>query len=121
MFWLAPHRRPDHPRPGSPRMFRVEILERHLYRVRPWQVVAVWGPFILWLLWRASGDPLVSGERAVALALAGLAAWTLLEYVLHRFVFHADFGPSELGRDLHYLIHGVHHDYPHDPDRLVDR
>lgn len=119
MFWLAPHPPPDRPQPGSPRMFRIDFVERHLSRVRPWQVVVVWAPFAAWLFWRAALDPALPPGRAASLALGGLAAWTLLEYVLHRFAFHADFGASELGRDLHYLVHGVHHDYPHDPDRLV--
>ena len=52
--------------------------------------------------------------------LGGLAFWTLLEYVLHRWVFHFTPSPnSELSQDVHFLIHGVHHDWPHDPDRLV--
>ncbi len=119
MFWLAPRPALERPRSGSPRMFRVELLERHLSRVRPREVVAVWAPFAAWLLWRAARDPALPGGRAASLVVAGVAAWTLLEYVLHRFAFHADLGQGELGRDLHYLVHGVHHDYPHDPDRLV--
>jgi sterol desaturase/sphingolipid hydroxylase (fatty acid hydroxylase superfamily) len=48
----------------------------------------------------------------------GLVAWSLAEYLLHRFVFH--FEPdTRWGRRLHFIIHGVHHDYPHDPMRLV--
>jgi sterol desaturase/sphingolipid hydroxylase (fatty acid hydroxylase superfamily) len=48
----------------------------------------------------------------------GLVFWTLAEYLLHRFVFH--FEPdTRWGRRLHFIIHGVHHDYPHDPMRLV--
>jgi dihydroceramide fatty acyl 2-hydroxylase len=48
----------------------------------------------------------------------GLIAWSLAEYLLHRFVFH--FEPdTRWGRRLHFIIHGVHHDYPHDPMRLV--
>jgi sterol desaturase/sphingolipid hydroxylase (fatty acid hydroxylase superfamily) len=44
--------------------------------------------------------------------------WTLTEYWLHRVVFH--FEPEEgLGARLHWIIHGVHHDHPNDPMRLV--
>lgn len=51
-------------------------------------------------------------------ALAGLFVWTLTEYVLHRFVFH--FVPkSKWGLRLHFIFHGVHHDYPNDALRLV--
>ena len=50
--------------------------------------------------------------------LIGLIVWTLTEYVMHRFVFH--FQPnSEFGKKIHFIFHGVHHDYPRDKKRLV--
>lgn len=55
---------------------------------------------------------------AVAPALLGGAVlWTLLEYVVHRFVFHAD---SE-ARLLVLLrrAHALHHDHPDDPMRIL--
>jgi sterol desaturase/sphingolipid hydroxylase (fatty acid hydroxylase superfamily) len=54
----------------------------------------------------------------IGLFLAGVAVWTLTEYVLHRWVFH--YHPkSETGQKIHFLIHGIHHDYPRDSTRLV--
>jgi sterol desaturase/sphingolipid hydroxylase (fatty acid hydroxylase superfamily) len=48
----------------------------------------------------------------------GLLTWTAAEYILHRFVFH--FVPkSKWGLRLHFIFHGVHHDYPRDALRLV--
>jgi dihydroceramide fatty acyl 2-hydroxylase len=50
--------------------------------------------------------------------LGGLVFWTLTEYWLHRLVFH--FEPDHpIGRRLHFIIHGVHHDHPNDRMRLV--
>ena len=50
--------------------------------------------------------------------LAGYVFWTLTEYWMHRLIFH--FEPEEgLGARLHWIIHGVHHDHPNDPLRLV--
>lgn len=50
--------------------------------------------------------------------LAGYALWTLCEYWTHRKLFH--FEPrSDFGVRLHWIIHGVHHDHPNDPRRLV--
>lgn len=50
--------------------------------------------------------------------LAGVFIWTLLEYLIHRFVFH--YHPkSEKGKRINFLIHGVHHGYPKDKTRLV--
>jgi len=121
MFWLVP-RPPGHhsPQGGSPRMFRVDWIEDHLSRVKPWHVLVVWVPATLYLLARGLMDPALR-PGAFALAVAGgIAGWTLLEYVLHRWVFHFTPSPdSELAQDVHFVIHGVHHDFPHDADRLV--
>ena len=51
----------------------------------------------------------LAGMYRLYLVLAGFAAWTLLEYLVHRFVFHH---VHSLGRRLHQL----HHDHPSDPD-----
>jgi dihydroceramide fatty acyl 2-hydroxylase len=48
----------------------------------------------------------------------GYLAWTLTEYSVHRYLFHLDL-PGETGARIHFLIHGVHHDHPKDPSRLV--
>ena len=120
MFWLEPHEAPSRPRRGSPRMFRVDWIERYLSRVRPLHVLVVWGPVMLWFLVRAVRTPGVGPRGALGSFLVGVLAWTLLEYVLHRWVFHFQPDPrSELQRDLSFIIHGVHHDSPYDPDRLV--
>jgi sterol desaturase/sphingolipid hydroxylase (fatty acid hydroxylase superfamily) len=50
--------------------------------------------------------------------LLGVLLWTLLEYLIHRYVFHYE-PKTRLGKRLHYIIHGVHHDYPNDGRRLV--
>ena len=47
-----------------------------------------------------------------------LLVWTATEYLLHRFIFH--YHPnSEFGKNVHFIFHGVHHDYPKDRKRLV--
>jgi sterol desaturase/sphingolipid hydroxylase (fatty acid hydroxylase superfamily) len=50
--------------------------------------------------------------------IAGLFVWTITEYLLHRFIFHYQ-PTSKLGLRLHFIFHGVHHDYPKDAKRLV--
>lgn len=50
--------------------------------------------------------------------ISGLLLWTLMEYVIHRWAFH--YHPkSETGKRVHFLVHGIHHDYPRDSTRLV--
>src|SRR4051812_45440896 len=51
------------------------------------------------------------------LIVSGLLTWSIVEYVLHRFVFH--FGSrSELGRKFIYAAHQFHHENPKSTDHL---
>jgi dihydroceramide fatty acyl 2-hydroxylase len=50
--------------------------------------------------------------------ILGISSWTLIEYIMHRFVFHYQ-PTSPFGEKVHFLMHGVHHDYPNDSKRLV--
>ncbi len=55
---------------------------------------------------------------SIELAAVGFLFWTLDEYVLHRFFFHWT-PPGKIGARLHFIYHGVHHDFPNDKARLV--
>src|SRR5207302_1481256 len=101
---------------ASPRMFENDLLDK-LSRVHPAVPVVIFLPAIVVLVVLAASD------RVPALALIGLFAagylfWTLAEYWIHRVIFH--FEPEQgIGARLHWIIHGVHHDHPNDPLRLV--
>jgi sterol desaturase/sphingolipid hydroxylase (fatty acid hydroxylase superfamily) len=100
---------------ASPPMFDSKILDA-LSRVHPTVPVIIFLPAIIAL--GAWGLADVSAPAALGLVAAGYALWTLFEYWLHRIVFH--FEPEEgLGARMHWIIHGVHHDHPNDPMRLV--
>lgn len=53
--------------------------------------------------------------------IVGCIVWTILEYVLHRFLFHLDYylPDHNVAIFLHFLLHGVHHYLPMDKLRLV--
>jgi len=53
------------------------------------------------------------------LFILGLFVWTLTEYIMHRFVFHYVPADKPWALRLHFIFHGVHHDYPSDARRLV--
>ena len=55
----------------------------------------------------------------LGLFAGGLFAWTLVEYIMHRFVFHYMPPNKPWAMRLHFIFHGVHHDYPSDAKRLV--
>jgi sterol desaturase/sphingolipid hydroxylase (fatty acid hydroxylase superfamily) len=98
-------------------MFENPLLER-LSRVHPVVPPLIYLPVVVILLAQAVGHEQLGVASVAGGFLGGLAFWSLAEYLLHRFVFH--FQPdTRWGRRLHFIIHGVHHDYPHDPMRLV--
>jgi len=100
---------------ASPPMFRSRILDR-LTRVHPAVPPLVFGPAIVALAVFALRA--MSLERSLLLFVSGWLLWTFVEYWTHRTVFH--FEPENgLGARLHWMVHGVHHDHPSDPRRLV--
>lgn len=83
-----------------------------------WVVPCIWVPITLALLARALSTWSDQPAAACSLILAGLILWQLIEYCLHRFIFHAE--PTEYwGITFHFLFHGCHHKYPTDAMRLV--
>jgi dihydroceramide fatty acyl 2-hydroxylase len=78
--------------------------------------VVIYVPAIVVLLVLSLGRTSVLGT--IGLFAAGYLMWTLAEYWIHRVVFH--FEPEDgWGAKVHFLIHGVHHEHPNDPLRLV--
>ena len=56
--------------------------------------------------------------KGLGVILLGLFAFTLVEYMMHKHFFHME--PDTPFKDkLQYSMHGVHHDYPKDKDRLA--
>jgi dihydroceramide fatty acyl 2-hydroxylase len=100
---------------ASPPMFESRLLDS-LSRVHPVVPMLIFVPIIALLTaWALSKQQV---GVVLALVAGGYAFWTLFEYWLHRLVFH--FEPDQgIGARLHWIIHGVHHDHPNDPLRLV--
>jgi dihydroceramide fatty acyl 2-hydroxylase len=96
-------------------MFESDLLDR-LSRVHPAVPVVIFGPAIVVLFVLGARD--LGTLEVLGLVLAGYLFWTLTEYWIHRIIFH--FEPEQgWGARFHWIIHGVHHDHPNDPLRLV--
>ena len=101
----------------SARLFKSDLLEpfSHVH----WSVpIILYIPVVAFFLYRASQIPDITALSGTLIFFAGLFIWTLTEYLLHRFVFHYE-PSSDWGKWLHFMMHGVHHDYPNDSKRLV--
>ena len=100
---------------ASPPMFKSGLLDRFT-RVHHLVPVVIFLPAIVILF--ALGVDRLGLLSALAFAVGGYFFWTLAEYWIHRVIFH--FEPEKgIGARLHWIIHGVHHDHPNDPLRLV--
>jgi sterol desaturase/sphingolipid hydroxylase (fatty acid hydroxylase superfamily) len=99
------------------RMFENELLER-FSRIHPSTPFVAWIPVVLFFLGRSFARQQIRAVGIVLLFAAGMLAWTLAEYLLHRYVFHWT-NDTSWGKRIHFLLHGVHHEYPTDKDRLV--
>lgn len=97
----------------SVRMFKACWMEA-LSKIHFSVPLFIYLPVIVWFLIQAQGN----GWGILGLFISGLFVWTLTEYVLHRFIFHW-VPPGKWGERLHFIWHGVHHDYPNDQLRLV--
>jgi sterol desaturase/sphingolipid hydroxylase (fatty acid hydroxylase superfamily) len=109
---------PDHlaPRKGEVALFGSSIMER-LSKISPITVLFIYVPISLYAAFlgitSTAGIP-----QTLSMALAGFLFWTLFEYLFHRLVFHF-FPLGEFQERIQFLIHGVHHQFPNDKERLV--
>jgi sterol desaturase/sphingolipid hydroxylase (fatty acid hydroxylase superfamily) len=101
----------------STRIFRSGFLES-LSKVHFSVPLIIYIPVIVFFIYRSFAQYHNSLLEFAGICVAGLLFWTFTEYVLHRFVFHYE-PSSSWGKRIHFLFHGVHHDYPSDAKRLV--
>ena len=96
-------------------LFKNPVLEyfSHIHPITPIITFTPLVALMSYLSWNSIG-----ALWTAALWFAGIIVWTLTEYVLHRWVFHYQ-PSSDVGQKIHFLVHGIHHDYPRDSTRLV--
>ncbi|XP_010124390.1 PREDICTED: fatty acid 2-hydroxylase, partial [Chlamydotis macqueenii] len=118
------------------RLFHSDLLES-LSKTAWYVVFMVWAPVVLYLSWvsytsLAWGDTRLFSSFTTEYSipvhkyyfpfifLLGMFLWSLLEYLIHRFVFHMKPPASNYYLiTLHFLLHGQHHKSPFDSSRLV--
>jgi sterol desaturase/sphingolipid hydroxylase (fatty acid hydroxylase superfamily) len=101
---------------GQARIFRNEYLEM-LTKCHPLVIWGLYIPIIGFLVYRSV---VVLGFTIGFIAmifLAGMFFWTFFEYLMHRFVFHF-VAHNARARRIVYVLHGNHHEYPRDKERL---
>ncbi|WP_339923687.1 sterol desaturase family protein [uncultured Cyclobacterium sp.] len=107
--------RPDNS--GSAQLFTNPVLEK-MSRTHISIPIALFLGVGLYSFYIGISTTTISFLQAVSLFLGGYFVFTLVEYLLHRYLYHMI--PDTKFKDkLQYNVHGVHHDYPRDKDRLA--
>lgn len=118
------------------RLFNSNFIES-LTKTVWYSVPVIWIPLVLYLSWSyyrtlAQGNVRLftsfTTEYSVVmpesvfpgLFVLGMLIWSLVEYLIHRFLFHMK-PPSKSYYliTLHFIMHGQHHKAPFDESRLV--
>lgn len=101
----------------SIRMFKNDLFE-NLSKVHYYVPLIVYVPVIIFLSWLSFSEAHLDFLPYIEWVAIGLFVWTIIEYIMHRWVFHF-YPKSKIGKRIHFVFHGVHHDYPNDAKRLV--
>jgi 4-hydroxysphinganine ceramide fatty acyl 2-hydroxylase len=136
-FYLEQVHRPRHYKGGDSAPIFGNFLEP-LSKTPWWIIPIIWLPPVVYGTYLSREG--LSGWPQVASCFGlGVFIWTLVEYILHRFLFHLDeyatlpfnraldlyshsnryLPDNRVAITLHFLLHGVHHYLPMDKYRLV--
>jgi len=102
---------------GKAQIFKNPFLES-LTKTNPVQNIIVYGITIGLLIAFALIKIELSVLEVIGLFVAGVFVWTFAEYMLHRFVFHW-VTEAKWSQRFHFIMHGSHHHYPTDEERLL--
>ncbi len=101
---------------GQARLFQNPALET-LTKTHPLVIWGMYLPVVVGLPVYASLNFEFNSTRIAVLFFLGIMFWTLFEYIMHRWVFHF-ISESERAQKIIYVLHGNHHHYPRDKERL---
>jgi sterol desaturase/sphingolipid hydroxylase (fatty acid hydroxylase superfamily) len=102
---------------GSRQLFASPILEKlsrtHI-AVPVMTFIAYGSTLLFWSIKHTS----LSVLSTVLMFIIGLITFSWVEYNVHRYIFHIE-PSSSFKKRFQYVVHGVHHEFPKDKDRLA--
>lgn len=101
---------------GQARLFQNPVLEK-LTKGHPLVIWGMYLPFIIGLPVYAYTKLGFSGGKIALWFFGAMFFWTFFEYLAHRFAFHW-IAESQKAQKFVYIMHGNHHHYPRDRERL---
>lgn len=101
---------------GQAQLFENPYLEM-LTKTHPLVIWGVYIPILSYLLYCANTVYLLSFKTIVLFFFAGVFFWTFFEYMAHRYLFHWVSDNLKI-KKIAYILHGNHHEFPRDRQRL---
>jgi sterol desaturase/sphingolipid hydroxylase (fatty acid hydroxylase superfamily) len=102
---------------GTKQLFSNPVLER-LSRTHISIPIGIFFVYAAVLLYWSIVNTSLSAGLTTAMFFTGVVSFTLVEYLTHRYIFHMK-TYNEWREKLQYTIHGVHHEFPKDKERLA--
>lgn len=102
---------------GTQRLFKNTVLEK-LTRTHISIPLIIFSVFAIVLLMWSINHTSLTPLATIGMFFFGFLTFTWVEYHVHRHVFHMK-TYNDLRAKLQYTIHGVHHEFPKDKDRLA--
>ena len=101
---------------GQAQLFKNKYLEI-LTKTHPLVIWGIYLPIMGFMFYYSSSRFDFSISQIIFKFLSGMLFWTFFEYIAHRFIFHLVSEKKSLQK-IAYIIHGNHHHYPRDRQRL---
>jgi sterol desaturase/sphingolipid hydroxylase (fatty acid hydroxylase superfamily) len=101
---------------GQAQIFANPYLEM-LTKTHPLVIWLMYLPVIVGFPYYAVTSLGIEPYIAFSFLFSGMFLWTFFEYIAHRFIFHW-ITESERAKRWVYVLHGNHHEYPRDRERL---
>lgn len=101
---------------GQARLFESQYLEM-LTKTHPLVIWGMYIPIIGYSLFYSYDSLHFSMGTIAAIFFGAMFFWSFFEYIMHRYIFHFA-AESPRMRRIIYVMHGNHHEYPRDKERL---
>ncbi len=101
---------------GQARLFKNQYIE-YLTKTHPLGIWGIYLPIIIFMFYYSCLVIHQESAHVLVVFISGMFFWTFFEYMLHRFAFHF-IADNEQAMKIVYIIHGNHHEYPRDRERL---
>jgi len=102
---------------GQATIFENSFLES-LTKTTLKQNIIVYGLLLTLLIYNAIAIRNIPVLQFIGIFFFALLFWTLAEYLLHRYLFHW-ISENKYIQRFHFVMHGSHHLYPRDSERLL--